>query len=142
MKFSDLQLLVAVGSLQRKGDPISDHARFKHAEAVRAKFTRLFRTTCFPWSVSEVMELCIVYRKNITVRVKADIAAKHGFECFWKHRHKGPCCDEVEGGHVVSRADGAGELTVQNGMIECRSHNNQRRERTIEEYLISDDVTG
>lgn len=75
-----------------------------------------------------------------STRIKAQIAAAHGYECFWKHRGKGPCSDEAEAGHVVPRAAGA-ELTVENGMIECRAHNNQRRERSIEDYLTSGDVT-
>ena len=71
---------------------------------------------------------------------KAEIAAAYGYECFWKHRGKGPCCDEVEGGHVIPRCAGA-DLTVANGMIECRAHNNQRREHSIEDYLASGELT-
>ncbi len=43
---------------------------------------------------------------------------------------------EVEAGHVVQRCKG-GPLTVENGQIECRAHNNQRREMSIEDYLKS-----
>jgi hypothetical protein len=34
-----------------------------------------------------------------------------------------------------------GDISVANCQIECRAHNNQRRERTIEEYLTSSDTT-
>ena len=40
-----------------------------------------------------------------------------------------------------ARANGAGDLTIENAMIECRAHNNQRRARSIEDYLSSEDVT-
>jgi hypothetical protein len=141
MRFDELKLLVAINSLKPKGDPISDHARMARARQVREEYTRLFDDVFFPWATSDVIEMCVTWRKQATARTKAEIAAAHGYGCFWRHRGKGPCCDEVEGGHVVPRCAGA-DLTVANGMIECRAHNNQRRERSIEEYLASDDVTG
>jgi len=141
MKFNDLKLLVAIHRLRPKGDPISDRQRMKCAVEVRGEYTRMFEEVHFPWTVSEVLEMCVMWRKNRAARVKAEIAAAHGYECFWAQRDKGPCSDEVEGGHVIARAAGSGELSVQNGMIECRAHNNQRRERTIEDYLSCDDTT-
>lgn len=140
MRFDELKLLVAINSLQPKGDPISDDARVIRALDVRDEYTRLFGDVCFPWTTSEVMELCVNWRKQTTTRVKAEIAAAHGYRCFWENRGKGPCSDEAEAGHIVPRNSGA-DLTVQNGMIECRAHNNQRRERSIEDYLTSGDRT-
>lgn len=141
MKFSKLKLLVAIDRLKPRGDPVTDKARMRLAMAVRNAYTDMWQDVNFPWSVSEVVELCVAYRKQPSLRTKAQIAAIHGTDCFWKHREKGPCSDDVEGGHVVPRANGAGELTVANGMIECRAHNNQRRARSIEEYLDSQDTT-
>ncbi len=141
MKFDELKLLVAINSLRPTGDPVTDDARFRYAASVRDEYTRLFGTVQFPWSTSQVIECGVAWRKQPTARIKAQIAAAHGYMCFWTHREKGPCCDDVEGGHVVPRARGGGDLTVVNGMIECRAHNNQRRERSIEEYLSSDDKT-
>ena len=141
MKFDELKLLVAINTLTPKGDPISDAARMGLARRVRDEYTRLYGDVLFPWTISDVIEMCVLWRKQSAARTKAEIAAAHGYECFWKQRDKGPCCDEVEGGHVVSRSAGA-ELTVANGMIECRAHNNQRRERSIGEYLTSPDRTG
>lgn len=140
MKFEELKLLVAIDRMKPKGDPISDLARLRLAMEVRNEYAAWTRDVFFPWSVSEVIQLCVSYRKQIATRVKAEIAAAHGCGCFWTHRGKGPCSDEAEGGHIVPRCSGA-ELTVANGMIECRAHNNQRRERSIEEYLTSSDVT-
>jgi hypothetical protein len=40
----------------------------------------------------------------------------------------------------VQRCKG-GLLTVENGQIECRAHNNQRREMSIEDYLLSSITT-
>lgn len=140
MKFDELKLLVAINSLKPKGDPISDHSRLFRARQVRDEYTRLFGDVIFPWNTSEVVEMCVAWRKQSSTRIKAEIAAAHGYECFWKHREKGPCSDEVEAGHVIARSAGA-ELTVANGMIECHDHNNQRRARTIEQYLDSRDST-
>ncbi len=140
MRFDELKLLVAINSLKPKGDPVSDHARAARAKQVRDEYTRLFDEVYFPWTVSQVIETCVVWRKQTTTRTKAEIAAAHGFECFWKHRGKGLCSDEAEAGHIIPNCTGA-ELTVANGMIECRAHNNQRRERSIEDYLASDDVS-
>lgn len=140
MRFEELRLLVAINSLQPKGDPISDDARVIRAIDVRDEYTRLFGDVFFPWSTSSVMEVCVNWRKQPATRIKAEIAAAHGYRCFWNHRGKGECSDEVEGGHVVPACTGMA-LTVENGMIECRAHNNQRRERSIEEYLTSEDRT-
>jgi hypothetical protein len=140
MKFDELKLLVAIDSVKPKGDPVSDAKRRKCAIDVRDRYTLLTGDVLFPWTQSEVVELCVRYRKQLDVRTKAEIAAAHGCECFWRNRSKGPCCDDAEGGHIVPRAAGA-ELTVANGLIECRAHNNQRRERSIEEYLVSEDRT-
>lgn len=141
MKFDELRLLVAIHNLRPTGDPVSDANRFARARQVRDEYTRMFGDVLFPWTTSEVIEMCVAWRKNKASRTKAEIAASHGYTCFWVNRGKGPCSDEVEGGHVIARAAGSGELSVQNGMIECRAHNNQRRERTIEEYLTCDDTT-
>ncbi|MHB8953523.1 MAG: hypothetical protein ACYC4U_11185 [Pirellulaceae bacterium] len=140
MKFDELKLLVAINSLQPKGDPITDGAREMRAMEVRDEYTRIFGDVFFPWNTSDVIEVCVNWRKQTTTRLKAEIAAAHGYECFWKHRDKGPCSSDAEGGHVVSNSSG-NALTVANGMIECRAHDNQRRERSIEDYLVHADVT-
>lgn len=140
MRFDELKLLMAINSARPKGDPISDDARIITAIDVRDEFTELFGDVLFPWTTSMVMEVFVNWRKQPSTRLKAAIAAAHGCECFWRDRGKGPCSDEVEAGHVIPRCAGA-ELSVANGMIECRAHNNQRRERSIEDYLTSGDMT-
>ena len=140
MRFDELKLLVDINSLNASGDPQSDSKRLDRAREVSDEYTRLFRDVYFPWTTSAVIEMCVNWRKQKATRMKAEIAAAHGFECFWAERGKGPCCDEAEAGHIVPNCTGA-ELTVANGMIECRAHNNQRRERSIEQYLASCDTT-
>lgn len=66
--------------------------------------------------------------------MKAKVALEHGTRCFWVGRNVGACSDEAEVGHIVPRCQD-GPLTVENCMIECRAHNNERKERTIEQYL-------
>ena len=140
MKFNELKLLVAIHRCQPKGDPVSDRDRMRYAVEIRDVYTRMFGDVFFPWTVTEVVENGVLWRKNTTTRIKAEIADAHGYHCFWAERGKGQCSDEVEAGHVIARSTGA-ELTVANGMIECHSHNNQRSDRTIEEYLASQDRT-
>jgi len=140
MKFKDLKLLVAIRGLETGRDPQSEHNRLEFARTVQHEYADLYRDTCFPWTVNEVCEIAAQLRKNTNNKLKADIASAHGYKCFWSSRAKGPCSDDVEAGHVIAAKTGA-PLSVENGMIECRSHNNQRRDRTIEDYLKSDDVT-
>jgi len=144
MKFDELKLLVAISRAKKAAlggsDPITDADRLRYADVVRDEYTTITGDISFPWTTSDVIQLAVNHRKQTQTKIKADIAEAHGYECFWRHRAKGPCCDEAEGGHIVPRSSGA-DLTVANGMIECRAHNNQRRERSIEEYLSSNDTT-
>lgn len=94
----------------------------------------------FPFTIDDIERWSITLRKNTDAKVKVDIALAHGTECYFKRRGKGPCSEEVEAGHIVQRCKG-GPLTVENGQIECRAHNNQRREMAIEDYLKSDLTT-
>lgn len=140
MKFAELRLLVAINELGNSGDPIRDSDRLEYAKQIRDVYSRLHQTVEFPWDVSDVIELATKWRKGTPTKLKADIAIAHGFECFWRERGKGPCSDEAEAGHILPASSGA-QLSVANGLIECRAHNNQRRDRTIEEYLSSEDKT-
>ena len=137
MKFDELKLLVAINRLKPKGDPVTDEARWKFAIRIRDTYTTLYGEIAFPWSVSEVIALAVSWRKHAATKMKAEVANVHGYKCFWTNRNKGPCWEEVEGGHVVARANGGGDLSVVNGRIEWRTHNNQRRARNIDAYLMS-----
>jgi hypothetical protein len=101
---------------------------------IRSKYDSLFQTIAFPYSEDDILRTMHQVRKNKDTEIKAEIAILHGYACFWEHRGKGDCSDELEAGHIIPASDGA-PLTVENGMIECRYHNNQRRTQTIEEYL-------
>lgn len=144
MKFDELKLLVAISRAKKAtlggSDPVTDADRLRYADVVRDEYAAITSDIYFPWTTSEVITLAVNHRKQTSTKIKAEIAEAHGYECFWRHRQKGPCCDEAEGGHVIPQASGA-DLSVANGMIECRSHNNQRRERSIEQYLASNDRT-
>lgn len=115
--------------------PTTDQ-RKRAALAVMAEWVNLTNDSVFPFGIDEIERWSIHLRKSQDAKVKVDIALTHGTECYFKHRGKGPCSDEVEAGHVVPRCNG-GPLDVSNGQIECRAHNNQRREMSIEDYLRS-----
>lgn len=91
--------------------------------------------------IDDVIAIANAIRKNMDTRAKIEVAKIHGTRCFFEGRGKGPCCDIAEVGHLVPSCHG-GHLSIENCMIECRNHNNQRRERTIEEYLRSEDRVG
>jgi len=141
MKFRDLELLVTVSKCVIDFDPTNAARRWRCATIVRDKHTELSGDVFFPWTTDETVAMVIDHRKTNSKQILAQIASVHGMECFWKHRNKGPCSEDVEGGHVVARSAGAGDLTVENGMIECSAHNRQRGTKTIEEYLKSEERT-
>lgn len=141
MTFDQLKLLCAVRKANLgSGDPVSDQRRMEWARTVFETYTELFQTVRFPFEVDDVMQVFYSQRKNANTQTKADIALTHGVECFWRNRGKGPCCDNAEAGHLIPNCED-GPLTVENCVIECRAHNNQRRAMHIEQYLQSDKAT-
>ena len=95
----------------------------------------------FPFKIDDIVQWDTNIRKQKNTRVKIDVALKHGLDCFWRERGKGPCCDIAECGHLLQNCVG-GPMSVENCVIECRSHNNQRREMSIEQYIRSELNTG
>lgn len=141
MLFRELKLLIAIRSLRTKSrDYLTAADRLEFAMKVQRQYALLFQTVEFPFSIDDVIAIYMAMRKNKNTRTKGDIAATHGTTCFWAGRGKGDCSDECEAGHLVPACRN-GELSVANCIIECRAHNNQRREMTIEEYLISTKTT-
>lgn len=122
------------------GDRPTSEQRRLAAAAVLAEWLNLTGDTLFPFTIDDIERWSIALRKSPEAKIKVDIAIAHGTECYFKRRGKGPCSDEVEAGHIVQRCKG-GPLTVENGQIECRAHNNQRRDMSIEEYMKSNKTT-
>jgi hypothetical protein len=122
------------------GDRPTSDQRKRAALAVVAEWIALTGDSLFPFTIDDIERWSIALRKSADAKIKVDIALAHGTECYFKHRGKGPCSAEVEAGHVVPRCKG-GPLTVENGQIECRAHNNQRREISIEDYMKSSMTT-
>jgi len=122
------------------GDRPTSDQRKRAALAVIAEWLTLTGDSLFPFTIDDIERWSITLRKSGDAKIKVDIALAHGTECYFKGRGKGPCSAEVEAGHVVQRCKG-GPLTVENGQIECRAHNNQRREMSIEDYMKSSLVT-
>ena len=118
------------------GDRPTSEQRRRAAAAVLAEWLNLTGDTLFPFTIDDIERWSIALRKSPEAKIKVDIALTHGTDCYFKHRGKGPCSEEVEAGHIIQRCKG-GPLTVENGQIECRAHNNQRREMSIEDYMKS-----
>lgn len=135
MTFEELKLCIAIHRAKLGSrDRIYREDRLAGAAAVMCAWLQSYETTFFPFTIEDIHRWQLAIRKSKDARRKVEIAINHGFKCFWLNRGKGPCCDQAEAGHLVPRCRG-GELTIENSIIECRNHNNQRRERTIEEYL-------
>jgi hypothetical protein len=115
--------------------PTSDQRR-RAALAVVSEWINLTGDSLFPFTIDDIERWSMALRKSGDAKIKVDIALTHGTECYFRGRGKGPCSQEVEAGHVVQRCKG-GPLTVENGQIECRAHNNQRRDMSIEDYMKS-----
>lgn len=118
------------------GDRPTSEQRRRAATAVVSEWLNLTGDTLFPFTIDDIERWSIALRKSPDAKIKVDIALAHGTECYFRGRGKGPCSEDVEAGHIVQRCKG-GPLTVENGQIECRAHNNQRREMSIEDYLKS-----
>jgi hypothetical protein len=138
MTFKELYLCAAIHRAELGGSDRPTHMQRKTAaEAVMAAYLDLFDDSYFPFTIDDIAQWSQRYRKGgADIRTKVEIALLHGFRCPFEGRGKGPCCDEAEAGHIVQRSRG-GPMTVQNCWIECRAHNNQRRDMSIEEYLAS-----
>ena len=141
MQFNELRLCMAIKVADLgSGDIVSHERRMEMVREVFSAYLQLFDDSNFPFSIDEVDRCRLNFRKNKDTQMKADVALQHGWRCFWDGRSKGPCCQDAECGHLVPRCKG-GDLSLQNCVIECRSHNNQRREMTIEEYIQSEKTT-
>lgn len=141
MTFDELRLCMAIHRADiGKGDLPTHDQRKEAATAIFCAWLDVHRDTRFPFSMDDVTRMALLYRKRPEMQVKLEVALMHGDRCFFSGRGKGPCSEDAELGHLVAKCKG-GLLDVKNCQIECRAHNNQRRERTIEEYLISSDTT-
>jgi hypothetical protein len=137
MTFDELKLCIAIVKADLGGaDRPTTAQRLEAAGAVMLQWLRTFECSLFPWTVDAIESCRMRIRKNKDTQMKIEVAMTHGVSCFWSGRGKGPCTEEAECGHLVPRCAG-GPLTVGNCVIECRGHNNQRREMTIEQYLNS-----
>jgi hypothetical protein len=122
------------------GDRPTSDQRQRAAISVFIEWVGLTGDSHFPFSIDDVEQWSIRLRKSTDAKTKVDIALTHGTSCYFENRGKGPCSIDVEAGHILQRCNG-GPLSVENGQIECRAHNNQRREMSIEDYMKSDLTT-
>jgi hypothetical protein len=137
MLFTELKLCMAIHRAQLGGSDITSHAkRLDMVRDVVSVYIGIFEDCNFPYSIDDVDRWRLNLRKNTGTRIKVEVALEHGSRCYFDGRGKGPCCSEVECGHIVQNCMG-GELSVANCQIECRSHNNQRLSMSIEDYLKS-----
>jgi hypothetical protein len=141
MTFDELTLCIAIQNAGRCSDtPRTNQQRLELAQRVFCEWLAVMGDSVFPFSVDDIVRWDTNIRKNKDTRTKIEVAKKHGWFCFWRGRGKGPCCQIAECGHLWQRSQG-GPLSVQNCVIECKSHNNQRLIMTVEEYLRSDLTT-
>jgi hypothetical protein len=137
MTFDDLMLCIAIENAGRCPDtPRTNQQRLDLARRVFPEWLQMTNESIFPFTIDEIVNWDTSLRKNKDTQMKVKVADAHGTRCFWHNRNKGPCCTTAECGHLWQNSKG-GPLSVENCVIECRSHNNQRRAMTIEEYIKS-----
>lgn len=141
MTFDELKLAIAVHRADLGGaDWTSHRQRYEAACVIYSEWVMYFRNTFFPFKLDVIERVRMQVRKNRDTRTKIEVAMAHGHDCYFSGRGKGRCSEDAECGHIIPRCRG-GELGIENCQIECRAHNNQRREMSIEEYLASDLTT-
>lgn len=141
MTFDELQLCIAIENAGRSGDtPRTNQQRIELALRVFPEWLRMNADSRFPFSIDAIVQWDTSLRKNKDTRTKVRVARLHGTHCFWANRGKGPCCETAECGHLWQNCKG-GPMSEENCVIECRSHNNQRREMSVEEYIQSSKTT-
>jgi hypothetical protein len=141
MTFDELQLCIAIENAGRgKDTPRTNQQRIDLAKRVFPEWLRIVNDSLFPFSIDDIVRWGTALRKSKEMQVKVKVAELHGTRCFWANRDKGPCCETAECGHLWQNSKG-GPLSIANCVIECRSHNNQRRELGIEEYIKSNRCT-
>jgi hypothetical protein len=137
MNTNELKLCIAIHKAELGGgDRPTGQQRIDAARRVMECYLTTFETTYFPYHMDDIERLSLSMRKSNDTKWKVRIAIAHGWKCFWDGRDCGECSQEIELGHIVSRSDG-GNISIANCWIECRDHNNDRRDRTIEDYLKS-----
>jgi hypothetical protein len=135
MNVDELRLSMAIKkACLGAGDRPTSDQRKDAAKRVMIEFLDIFDESYFPYTVDEIETAALRLRKSKEMQIKVDIAFAHGWKCFWNGRGVGPCSDEIEAGHIIPKCEG-GQLSVENCWIECRAHNNERRERHIERYM-------
>jgi len=141
MTFNELELCIAIENAGRCPDtPKTQQQRLELAMRVFPEWLRASGDSVFPFTIDEIVQWDTAIRKNKACQTKVEVAQLHGVSCFWKNRGKGPCCQQAECGHLHPNSQG-GPLSVENCVIECRAHNNQRRDMTIEKYIVSPQTT-
>lgn len=138
MTFDELILCMAIENAGRCPDtPRSQQQRVDLSRRVFPEWVALTGDSFFPFTIDNIVHWDTSIRKSKDTRTKVEVAREHGTHCFWRNRGKGPCSDTAECGHIWQNSHG-GPMSVENCMIECRCHNNQRREMSIEDYIKSD----
>ena len=137
MTFDELTLCIAIENAGRSSDtPRTQRQRVELAGRVFPEYLSLTGDSVFPFTIDDIVRWDTNIRKNKDTRTKVEVAETHGRSCFWVNRGKGPCCETAECGHILQNCKG-GPMSVENCMIECRAHNNQRREMSVEAYMKS-----
>jgi hypothetical protein len=140
MNTSELKLCIAIRKANLGGgDRPTGQQRIDAARRVMVSYLTTFEDSMFPYCMDEIELWSLAIRKNSDTKAKVEIAIAHGWRCFWYGRECGDCSDEIELGHIIAKTHG-GQVSIANCWIECRAHNNDRREVSIESYLTSKSV--
>lgn len=136
MKFSDLQMLIAIHELKIEMPENGEKAGsdiWTTNEGFRKELTIRVLTRMCDNVNQRVIDIWMKYRKE-SLGLLAQVAKVHGSKCAYTNRGMGDCSDDVDLDRIVPGSRG-GQYTVENCQIACSRHNRERGDAAIEEYL-------
>jgi hypothetical protein len=142
MTFEDLILFEAVHDVyQEVENPRSSD--WLMVEEKRDELCRLIRSR-LPYDQEHLLRAWDQYGKSQKAEIGNElkklaltviVARTHGRRCFFANRGKGACSNDVSIDRIVPGSRG-GRYTVENCVLVCGSHNSQRGDKSVEEYLF------
>lgn len=137
MNFKHLKLLVAIELFGEHGrDRLTTEKRLAYAAEIRRIYSRITGDVFFPYSADDVNSFGVRFRKDKkNIQPLAVVASMYKHcNCFWDGRGVGECCEDAVAGRIYPEANET-EINPRTAILECKTHNKDRGDRTVVEYL-------
>ena len=148
MTFDNIPLYEAIfrawGREDARGRPYIENPRAEHWGTKRESRDKLARAIRDEMDVDDggkfrmddMITEWIAFHKtaNGKAALTVETGLTHGWQCYYKNRGNGPCSNEIHLDHVIPRSKG-GQDIVEHLQISCGTHNTERGNKAIEDYL-------